>query len=134
MTLLRLGILFSLVGLAGCLSTRASDVAGGCYHPTEMIPLQWARNAVADRAGENRHKLPWTDTLPPTVIRDDELCVRAALATVEGKLPAGVDARASVVRAGGLYFVYGPGPNSAGEFTVVHVLDGQLRRITGIAG
>jgi hypothetical protein len=91
-----------------------------------------ARNALADRRHESRFKLRWTDTLPPAAVRDDVICRRAAAGYAGGTLPRGVPARATVVRAGGLYFVVGPVDRRAGEFLVVGVLDASFRWLTGL--
>lgn len=95
--------------------------------------LGYARHAWADRRAGNKLNLPWTNTSPPEAVRDERLCERAALAVVDGALPPGVGARATVIRAGGLYFVLGPGDNTAGEYLVVEVLDASFRRVVGIA-
>lgn len=127
----------ALCGLAACASARGgrdAPLPAGCHPELDDVVLRWAQNAVADRGAENRHRLPWTDTLPPAPVRDAAICRRAALATVGGRLPPGATARASVVRAGGLYFVLGPGDGQAGEFLVVDVLDAAFRHIVGIAG
>ncbi len=67
-----------------------------------------AREARAAARARNRLGRPWVDALPPEAVRDAALCRRAARAAAGGRLPRGVAARATVVGAGGLYFVLGP--------------------------
>jgi hypothetical protein len=130
-----IALALSVVG--ACASGRRPHGAepplpSGCHPDLEPAVLNAARNALADRRHENRFNLPWTDTLPPTAVRDDVICRRAAAGYAGGKLPRGVPARATVVRAGGLYFVVGPTDSRAGEFLVVGVLDASFRWITGL--
>ena len=83
---------------------------GGCESALDSVVMTAARNAVIDRHGENRLRLPVADTLPPVLVHDDKLCRAAAAGYAEDRLPAGVPRRAAVVRAGGLYFVIGRTP------------------------
>ncbi|MBV9880000.1 MAG: hypothetical protein JO180_05855 [Gemmatirosa sp.] len=122
--------------LAGCLHVGPAPARvgpGGCDPALEARVLHAARNAVADRQHLDRFRLPWTDTLPPAVVHDAARCRAAAVAYAGGRLPRGVEARAAVVRAGGLYFVVGPVRPAAGEALMVGVLDAAFRWIIGIA-
>jgi hypothetical protein len=120
------------VASGACIHVGPAPDRGGCYRGTEAIVMSAARNAVADRNGENRFRLPWTDTLPPQVVRDAPTCRAAAVGYAAGRLPPGVAPWASVVRAGGLYFVLGPVEQKAGESTIVGVLDAHFRWLVGI--
>jgi hypothetical protein len=130
------------LGTCGVLAVAASAACvrigpapmdpGGCDPGFEETVMNTARNAVADRGHENRFRLPWTDTLPPRVVRDARTCRAAAAGYAGGPLPPGVAPRATVVRAGGLYFVIGPNVQKAGEFTIVGVLDARFRWLVGI--
>jgi hypothetical protein len=98
--------------------------------------MDGARNAVADRLAENQHRLPWTDSTPPTAISDAAICARAADAYARAAATSGqvgsAPGRVGVVRAGGLYFVVSPHSHTAGEFTIVGVLDGEFRWLIGL--
>ena len=95
-----------------------------------------ARNAVADRLAENRHRLPWTDSTPPAPVSDAATCAHAADAYARAVTPndqyGHAPCRAGVVRAGGLYFVVSAPSHGAGEFTIVGVLNGKFRWLVGL--
>jgi len=122
-----------VAALGACVHIGPAPVdAGGCDRATESIVLKSATGAVADRRTENKLRLPWTDSLPPQVVRDAASCRAAAVGYAGGRLPQGVPPRASVVRAGGLYFVLGTVRQTAGEYTLVGVLDGRFRWLIGL--
>jgi len=121
------------VALGACVHIGPAPMdTGGCDRASEAVVLKSATSAVADRRAENKLGLPWTDTLPPQVVRDAASCRAAAVGYAGGRLPAGMPARASVVRAGGLYFVLTPLRRTAGEYTLVGVLDGRYHWLIGL--
>jgi hypothetical protein len=131
------GVVAALL-LASCASAPrpagGPPLPAGCHPDAELLVTHRARDALADRRARNRLGLPWVDALPPVAVRDAALCRRAARAAAGGRLPRGVAARATVVRAGGLYFVLGPTSGRAGEFVAVDVLDAEFRYLMSLAG
>jgi hypothetical protein len=107
-----------------------------CIPSAESVVMDAARNAVADRFAEDRHRFPWSDTTPPTPIDDAAVCERAAKVYERAAAPQDRHGRpprrAGVVRAGGLYFVVSPPAHQAGEFMIVGVLDAEFRWLVGL--
>jgi hypothetical protein len=107
-----------------------AQVRSICYEPQGGAPESMGiPNLVADRYHQNRMKLPWTDTLPAITVRDDAVCRLAARAYLRDSLAALPDSAllATVVRAGGLYFVRARPVRRAGEFGVTAVMDSRFR-------
>jgi len=107
-----------------------------CLPSGESIVIDAAWNAVADRLAKNRARLPWTDSAPPAPVTEAAICARAADAyarsATASRQPGPTRGLAGVVRAGGLYFVVSPPAHTAGEFTIVGVLDGEFRWLVGL--
>jgi hypothetical protein len=104
----------------------------GCEPRWEGALDNTVRNLVADRAHENRFRLPWTDSLAPVPIRDPDVCARAGRAYADLRDERSPAPPAGVIKAGGLYFVIATPAERAGEWMIIWVLDAQFRRIVGI--
>jgi hypothetical protein len=124
---------------AGCFLSPATAARGApppCLPSAESSVMHAARNDVADRLGENRHRLPWIDSTPPAEVHNAAICGRAAQAYARGAAPGDPPGqsprRAGVVRAGGLYFVVSPPAIRAGEFMSVGVLDPEFHWLVGL--
>lgn len=96
-----------------------------CVSVPSQVAALGVQNFLADRRGDNRYALPWRDTAPPTVVIDEQLCRRAARAYFADSLGVRADStlRATVVQAGGLYFVKAHPVRTAGEFELIAVLN-----------
>jgi hypothetical protein len=129
---LSFGFLCAVLQFAVLAQTRSN-----CYEsrPGDGPASMGVPNLVADRYHQNRMRLPWTDTLPPVTIRDDAVCRRAARSYLRDSLAVVPDSMllATVVRAGGLYFVRARPVERAGEFGVTAVLDSAFRVVTRLA-
>lgn len=127
MRMIALALLITAAPLSAQTAAKSPEVSGACHSRLAEVAANTANNAVADRHARNVFRLPWTDTMPPTVVVDSATCARAANAYAGQPLPPGIAPVAGVVRAGGLYFVVAAEFKRAGEFTLVAILDGQFR-------